>query len=100
MSGASTDLALRRQRLVQRSTQLRLQLQQQAQQMQPAFHAADRLQDGWHWLRRHPGVAATGLAALLLWRPRQAFSLSLRAWSLWRLWQRLRHAGGSARAWF
>ncbi|MCW5654614.1 YqjK family protein [Hydrogenophaga sp.] len=85
-------LARRRERLLQRSTHLRDRMSAELQVVQPALSWADRLQDAWYWLRAHPLAAVAGSAALAVWRPRRAINLGLRAWSAWKLWQRMRAA--------
>lgn len=90
MNARATALALRRERLLMRSQQLRAQAVEQSASLQPAFAVADRVQDTWIWLRAHPeavGAAALGLAIV---RPRRAFRLGLKVWSLWRVAQRWR----------
>ena len=90
-------LARRRQMLVLRSGRLRGQLVDQMQVMQPAWVWADRLQDAWGWLRANPLVVAGGVLAVAAWRPRRSLGLALRLWSGWKLLQRARAAGHSAR---
>ncbi|AOF86533.1 yqjK-like family protein [Hydrogenophaga sp. RAC07] len=101
MSVAEPDraeqLARRRQLLVQRSGQLRGQLVDQLQVLQPAWRWADRLQDAWLWIRANPLAVAGSVLAVLVWRPRRSLGLALRAWSAWKLLQRARAAGHSAR---
>ncbi|MFN3494123.1 MAG: YqjK family protein [Hydrogenophaga sp.] len=100
MNARAQVLAARRASLLLRSQQLRLQAEQQSAGLSPAFALADRLQDGWGWLRAHPEVvagAALGVAAL---RPRKAFRLGLRVWSLWRLARRWRFVGQALQRYF
>ena len=58
--------------------------------LHPALSWVDRLQDAWIWLRSNPVPVLGGLLGLVAWRPRRAFALVWRAWSVWRLLQRLR----------
>lgn len=90
------QLARRRLLLVQRSGQLRGQLDGQLQVLQPAFLWADRVQDAWRWLRANPLAVAGGVLAVAVWRPRRALGLGLKAWSAWKLLQRARAAGNTA----
>lgn len=84
--------AQRRQRLLARSAELRLQLVQQSRVIERPLVWADRAQALWQWAqtRRGPllagGVALT--AVLLLRRPRRAVGLAAKLWSLWRLARR------------
>lgn len=100
MTRHDSALAVRRQRLVRRSGQVRQQVVEQSQALTPALALADRLQDGWLWLRAHPAAVAVAVFALVVWRPRRAFSLGWRAWSTWKLVRRLRASGGAAMRWF
>lgn len=100
MNGREPDLAEqlahRRERLVQRSHQLRTRLVDEMQVVQPAMLWADRLQDAWNWLRDHPMAVAGGVLAVIAWRPRRSLGLALRLWSGWKLLQRARSVGGAA----
>jgi hypothetical protein len=86
-------LARRRERLVRRSARLRDALATELRVLQPALSWADRIQDAWRWLRANPLAAAAGVAALVVWRPRRALGWGLRAWSAWKLVQRVRAPG-------
>ena len=90
------QLAHRRELLVQRSHQLRTRLVDEMQVVQPAMLWADRLQDTWIWLRAHPMAVASGVLAVVAWRPRRSLGLALRLWSGWKLLQRARSVGGAA----
>lgn len=97
MSDDRTDLlARRRERLVLRSARLRGQLATELQTLQPALAWADRVQDAWLWLRAHPLAVAAGALTLVVWRPRRLLGLGLRAWSAWKLMQRLRSVAHGA----
>lgn len=90
------QLARRRQMLVLRSGQLRGQVVDQMQAVQPALVWADRLQDAWIWLRANPLAVVTGVLAVAVWRPRRSLGLALRAWSAWKLLQRARTVRSTA----
>jgi hypothetical protein len=83
-------LARRRERLVRRSAHLRGAVVTELQALQPALSWADRIQDAWLWLRANPLAAAAGVVAVAVWRPRRALRWGLRAWSAWKLVQRVR----------
>ena len=100
MNNQAVELALRRERLLMRSQQLRAQAVQQAASLQPAFAVADRVQDAWIWLRGHPEVVGGAALGLAILRPRRALRLGLRVWSLWRLAQRWRGVGALLRRYF
>lgn len=84
------QLALRCQALQLRSATLREALARDSQGLQPALALADRLHASGRWLLAHPQWVGAGVALLVVWRPRRAWRLGLRAWSAWRLWRRLR----------
>jgi hypothetical protein len=86
-------LARRRERLVRRSAHLRGAVVTELQALQPALSWVDRIQDAWLWLRANPLAAAAGVAALAVWRPRRVLGWGLRAWSAWKLVQRVRAPG-------
>ena len=73
---------------MRRSGQLRQRLESELQVLHPVLTWADRLQDAWFWVRNNPVSVMAGAAALVFWRPRRAFGLSLRLWSVWRLLRR------------
>lgn len=91
-------LALRKQRLLLRSAELRGRIGSQAQPLLPLFAAADRLHGGWVWLRRHPVVPVAALTALLVARPRGVLRWLRRGWLLWQMSARLRAGVASAAA--
>lgn len=87
------QLALRRRELAIRSTLLRSEASAHAAELQPLFGVADRVQDGWSWLRERPPAMVLPVAAVaLVWvwrRPSRLLTLPWRAWAAWRLWQRV-----------
>jgi hypothetical protein len=89
-------LALRKQRLLLRSAELRGRIGAQAQPLLPLFAAADRLRGGWLWLRRHPAVPVAVFTALLVARPRGVLRWLQRGWLLWQMSARLRAGVASA----
>ncbi|MBW0184722.1 MAG: YqjK family protein [Hydrogenophaga sp.] len=93
MNPRAAVLARRRERLVQRSGNLRRTLTREIRAAQPVLAWADRLQDVWLWLRGNPVMAVAGSMALAASRPRRWLGWGLRAWSAWRLFQRLRAPG-------
>lgn len=90
MNRRGAELAQRRERLTLRSWQLRQQAASQVESLQPALSWVDRLQDAWIWLSANPVPVLAGLLGLVVWRPRRTVGLVWRAWSGWRLLQRLR----------
>ena len=90
------QLARRRELLVQRSGQLRREVVEQLQVVEPALMWADRLQDAWRWLRANPLAVAGAALTVAVWRPRRSLALALKVWSAWRLLQRARSVGSAA----
>jgi hypothetical protein len=92
MARSAEQLAQRRQLLVMRSAALRDALNADLRGLVPAFTLADRTQDAWIWLRTRPlAVLLPAVAVGVVWvvrKPARLVTLPLRAWSLWRLWQR------------
>lgn len=93
MNPRAIQLARRRERLVQRSAELRRRAAWNLQDVQPALLWLDRLQDAVLWLRGSPFVAAAGTLLLSIWRPRRAASLGMRLWNAWKLVQQVRRQG-------
>lgn len=87
-------LALKKQRLLLRSAELRNRLQTQAQTCAPALAAADRLHGGWRWLKRHPAIPVAVLTTLLVARPRGMWRWLRRGWLLWQMSSSWRKAAG------
>lgn len=98
MTPRAVQLALRRERLVSRSRELRRRVVLHAQDLQPALTWVDRIQDAVLWLRGNPFAATAGTLLLSLWRPRRAAGFGMRVWSAWKLIQRLRGAEGDVSA--
>jgi hypothetical protein len=92
MSPRSVELALKKQRLQLKSAILRDAFAYQASSWAPAFAAADRVQAGIRWLRRHPALPIAVLVALLVARPRAMLRLAGRGWLVWRGLRRVRGA--------
>ncbi|MBA3056574.1 MAG: YqjK-like family protein [Gammaproteobacteria bacterium] len=85
------DLAMRQQRLLVRSEQLRLLLAEQAQALRRPLALADRVQSGLQWLYRNPQWPLGALALVILVRPRRALVWAGRLWWGWRAFKQARH---------
>lgn len=96
MNPRAVVLAMRRERLVLRSQQLRRQISTELQAVQPALTWVDRLQDALLWLRGNPLIATAGSLLLAVWRPRRAASFGMRLWSAWKFVQGLRGSGAKS----
>lgn len=85
------ELQLRQQRLLIRSTELRLQLRSDFQSLQRPAAWADQIKTSLLWLYQHPQWPAAGLALLLVLKPRRALAWSGKLWWLWKSARLLRH---------
>jgi hypothetical protein len=86
------ELALRKQRLLLRSTALRREFAGHVAGAAPAIAFGNRLAAGAQWLKRHPLVLVAAAGALLVRRPHGVMRWARRGFAAW---QALRHA----RAW-
>jgi hypothetical protein len=85
------ELQLRQQRLLIRSTELRLQLRGHLQSLERPAAMADQFKAGMVWLYQHPQWPAGVLALLLILKPRRALAWTGRLWWLWKSARRLRY---------
>jgi hypothetical protein len=92
MNQRARQLAMRQQLLLLRSAELRRDFIEQAAVWQTPLSLADRVHQGWQWLRAHPQAVAAGAVTLAVMRPRRAWRWGMRLWWGWRLWQRLQRA--------
>jgi hypothetical protein len=86
----STDLDLnaRRQLLLARSTELRLNWTSQAQALRSSFGVADRAREGVNWLVSHPQWPIGALVVLVLLKPRRVLGVAGMAWTAWGMYRR------------
>lgn len=86
-------LALRRRGLALRSSLLRTQAVAHATELHTVLSWVDHVQDAWIWLRQRPPGLMLPMAAVAVagvWRkPSRLWRWPLRAWSAWKLWQRV-----------
>lgn len=85
------DLAVRQQRLLVRSAQLRLVLAEQAQALRRPLALADRVQSGLQWLYRNPQWPLGALALVIVVRPRRAMVWGGRLWWSWKTFKQAQH---------
>lgn len=85
----ATALALRQQVLRLRSTELRGRLAADAAVLQPPLALADRVQEGWRWLRANPAAPVTALVVVAVLRPRRVWRWGWKLWWGWRTLRRL-----------
>lgn len=89
MISRAEELALRRQRLQQRSAELRVSLGVHGEGLAPLVRTAERVQAGIHWVRTHPEWVAGAAVALAVARPRRALRWARRGFLLWQTWRRV-----------
>lgn len=85
----ATALALRQQVLRLRSTELRGRLAADAAVLQPPLALADRVQEGWRWLRANPAAPVAALVVVAVLRPRRVWRWGWKLWWGWRTLHRL-----------
>lgn len=90
----------RKLELVQRSQALRDRLAQHAVALAPAAAVADGVWQGARWVRAHPWAPVAFAAGLWLVKPRWAWRLALRGWTVWQWVKRARRAAPKARTWW
>jgi len=78
------ELQLHQQRLLIRSTELRLQLRSDLQRLQGPAAVADQVRSGLLWLYHNPLWPAAALVLLLVLKPTRTLVWSGRLWWLWK----------------
>jgi hypothetical protein len=84
------ELFLHQQRLLARSSELRLNLIHTAQAFKKPLAAADRTHASLQWLYNNPLWPTSALLMLMLLRPRRAISWGSRAWWAWKTFSRVK----------
>jgi len=90
MNGRLLELATRRGVLKARIDAQRLQLARHAEPLEKALAAGDKVVDGVEWLKHHPAVVGTAVAAVVVMRPKRAWRWAKRGIFVWRGWQALK----------
>lgn len=85
MNARRLSLALARERLIERSSRLRVEVAAQSAVLDPVLHVGDQIRDGAAWVRSHPEVLAAALIGFAVVRPRRVWRWGLRLWGGWRL---------------
>jgi len=83
----ATALALRQQLLRLRSTELRGRLAADAAVLRQPLALADRVREGWRWLRANPAAPIAAVVVVAVLRPRRVWRWG---WKLWWGWRALR----------
>jgi hypothetical protein len=77
------NLFQRRQRLLLRSTELRVAIAAQSQVLKTPLALGDQVRAGLQWLYLHPAWPLGALVALLVGRPQRALRWGGRVWWAW-----------------
>ena len=86
-----TDVRLRQQLLLIRSTELRQALHNDLQNLQRPAAWVDHLRTALAWLCQHPQWPTAGLALLLILKPSRFLAWGAKLWWLWKSARQLRH---------
>lgn len=81
------EVTQRKERLIARAALQRAAIGTSFQQMQGPIGVADRGLEVARFLRKHPLLVATVVAAVLAFRRRSLVSLAGRVLSVWRIWR-------------
>jgi hypothetical protein len=84
------ELALTRQRLLERSSELRERVAIQSAALTPALEMGDRVRDIAYWARTHPALVVSVVVVVAVVRPRTTWRWTLRVWGAWKFVQRWR----------
>ena len=94
MSERLAALALKKQRLLMRSADLRDRMSGHAEGLSPFFLAVDRLRAAGTAIARHPEWVAGAVVLLVVVRPRFVWRWMQRGFVGWRLWKSIRELLG------
>ena len=83
------EIALKKQRLLIKSEQLRNEFGRNGLGVKPVFQVADAGVAGARWLQRHPEVVVGVAVTLVVARPKTVWRWSRRAYTGWKAWQQL-----------
>lgn len=84
------DLILRQQRLLARSSQLRLALADQTQALVKPLAWLDQVRSNITWLRHNPQWPLGAVLVIALVRPRRVIRWASRLWWGWQTFRRMR----------
>ena len=83
------EIALKKQRLLMKSEQLREEFGRNGLGVKPVFHVADMGVAGAQWIKRHPEVIAGVAVTLVVARPMTVWRWGRRAYTGWKTWQQV-----------
>lgn len=90
MTTRRLELAVARQRLLERSTDARERVALQSAALTPVLSLGDRVNDAVFWVRAHPELVVSAVVVVAVVRPRTTWRWTLRAWGAWRFVRRWR----------
>lgn len=96
MTPKDLEVALRKQRLLMRSSQLRNTFSQQAHVLRPVATTVDKMRAAVAWVRAHPGTVFGTMLAIGFLRPRAALRWGRRGFVAWQMLRRLQARGDEA----
>ena len=82
-----TELLIRQQMLVQKSTVLRERLQHQSVVLIKPLWVLDQGKLGLQWLSAHPIWPSAALLVVALLKPRRSLAWGRRIWSVWKTYR-------------
>jgi len=93
----STALALRQRELLVHRAALRTRLAMEAVVLRRPLALADRVRDGWRWVRAHPEAPIAALVVVAVLRPSRVLRWGLQIWAGWRSVRRLQRWAAAIR---
>lgn len=90
MNQQDLERALKKQRLILRSAELRAALAVDAEPLQPLFAAGDRVAEGVAWIKARPQILVAAVVAVAVARPSRLLRWTRRGVFLWQAVRRLR----------
>ena len=91
---SSEDLLRRRERLLMRSSQLRVDMSWHVQGLRKPLERADQARDAVQWLARHPEWPLGVAVVIVLLRPRRALNWAGFAWQGYNVYRRVQRLMG------
>jgi YqjK-like protein len=83
------EIALKKQRLLIKSEELRQEFGRNGRGVEPAFQVADTAVAGANWIKRHPEVVAGVAITVVVARPKLVWKWGKRVYTGWKTWQQL-----------
>ncbi len=90
LDGRALELATRHAMLRAKIDAQRVELARHVWPVERALDGADKVRDGFGWIKAHPEVVVAVTATVVVVSPRRAWRWSRRGYMLWRGWQNMR----------